>query len=763
MAQRRFGPTRGAGTAIIEKEGDKPIEKGALGWVGYAGILEKGQVGELIQCSNKTQFEKQCGSYIADSLLPDCCYDFFKTAAGAGGLYLVRVTDGNEVQAEITLYARKTSMAAMGKIKAKNGGRWAGKAKRYWNEVASSGDIAETALTTGITSWTKDEWKGGWLELEEVASTRYPIIGNTAAGVVTVAADQTMSTDFGAGTDLQYYLYLENESKEVTCEIRDGIENPTTEFGLYIYVDGDLELEYTDLSTDPTSNRYWVNIINNDDSNHQIVVEDLWTGAHVADVRPANLYGLNSAIAATSITAVIHEFDPATTGDADGTAALGTTTDDHVAQVLTLTFSDATTAAVVSDKFGALGDLTVGSEFSQTDHKNKWVPPFTLTAGASVWEAADVATLIYKPFVADELIGGSLYPDKPNATREFYRITDNDHDSITVAAGSDMTNAGARTGGETFLVVAPLPMGGGKDGIADLADSDYEQQAWDTSGSPFNQIQGKNAGLIKFATPGNFATAVQKAGLAYAAAKNHQYRYEVDSSLTTEAGVDAYINDTIGRSDYAKVSFPSYGYVADPEGNGEGRLKLVPLTGKIHGREARIAVDYDGYHKAGAGLDATLPGVLKLTTGDAILDEEYLNPLGINIVKKMSGNFVLWGDRTLWTDPNWKWAHQREQMSYYEQVLEESFDWIIFMINDKETQDLARASLKSFFLPEWVKRALRGDTFEDAAQIKIDDENNTNATIAAGDLNAEVTLRLADTVERFIITIGKMGIFDSVA
>ena len=58
---------------------------------------------------------------------------------------------------------------------------------------------------------------------------------------------------------------------------------------------------------------------------------------------------------------------------------------------------------------------------------------------------------------------------------------------------------------------------------------------------------------------------------------------------------------------------------------------------------------------------------------------------------------------------------------------------------------------------------MRGDRFEDAVQIKVDDENNTNLTRDAGELHAEITLRLADTVERFVISIGKAGIFESVA
>ncbi len=107
MATKRFGPTQGAGTVIEEVDGEKSIEPGALGWCGYAGVLEKGPVGELIVAKTSKTFKKICGSRIDDDILPDVCEDFYRVAAGAGGLLLVRVTDGNEVQAELNLYTRK--------------------------------------------------------------------------------------------------------------------------------------------------------------------------------------------------------------------------------------------------------------------------------------------------------------------------------------------------------------------------------------------------------------------------------------------------------------------------------------------------------------------------------------------------------------------------------------------------------------------------------------------------------------------------------
>jgi hypothetical protein len=759
MAQRRYGPTRGAGVAVIELEGDKTIEPGALGMAAYGGILERGPVGELIMALNKKSFSSKCGGLIPDSLLPDSCHDYYDLAAGAGGLFLVRVTDGNELPAELMLYARRSSLTPMGKVKAHNGGRWGGKAAKYTGDMPTdvATDLDETTLNTGVATWKTDQWKGGSLQLEGVPNKTYPIVGNTAAGVVSVASDQTMLTDIGAGVEVRFYLFLENEDKMISVEIGDGEEKATEEFALTCYVDGVLMKKWPNLSTDPDSPRYWVDLINEDGSNYWIEVEDLWTGAHVASVRPATVYGVIDTVTATVLTPEISEFNPASVGDGDGTSALGVTTDAMVAQKITVTFSDPTTFTAVSDKFGALGGGTVAALFTPN---NVWTPPFTLTAGGTAWEAADEAVLVYKPLVPGALVNGFVYPDKVNASRERYRIVENDHSSITAADGSDLTASGAPT--DEFMVTGALELAGGRDGVADLADADYTQQLFDVGASPFLQLFGKNLGLVKFAVPGNTASAVQKAGVAFCEAKNYQFRYEIPAATTSEEGADAYVNDTLGRNDFAVVSFPSYCSVADPEATEPGKLKVVSMTGMIHGREARIAANYSGYHKAEAGIDAILPRVLKIPTGDVILNEEYLNPLGINVVKKVKGNFILWGDRTLYLDPAWKWKHQRELLSYYEHVLQENFDWIVFAINDATTQKLALTALKAFFIPEFNKRAIRGEDADDAARIKIDDENNTTLTMANGDMNAEIKLRLADTVERFIISIGKQGIFESV-
>lgn len=760
MAQKRYGPTRGAGTVVIELEGQKSIEPGALGMAGYAGVFEKGDVGELIVITNKTRFLRQMGSYIEDGLTPDACIDYFDAAAGAGGLLLIRITDGNELQASRTLYQRNGNLLVpMGTVKAKNGGRWGGKEQRYTADMTTgtSPELTDTTLDTGSSAFTTDQWKDGWIEFDELPNKRYPIVGNDDAGVITVAADQKMLTEYTAsgGGDLRYYLVLENEAKALSVQIEDGEEFPSTEFALSVYVDGAFVKKYGNLSTDPTADRYWVNIINNDGNNFEIEAVDLVVGAHTAATRPADHYGLIDTVTATVLTAIPYDVTISSPGGADPTFSLDAADDEMIAQTITVAIGAASAMTVSSDKFGALGTGTVGVAFVPN---NKWTPEFTITDGVTALADGDSVVINYKPFKADSLVGGYVWPDKANAATTKFRIIANDYDSITVQTGSDLTTDGAP--GDEFMVSAPLELEGGRDGNADLVDADYISQGWDVSLSPFNRVVGRNLGLIKYATPGITATAVAKAGAAYALAKNHQYRHEIPANITTEQGAIDHINDTIGRTEYSVGAFPTYVSVPDPEAVEPGRLKQVTNTGMIHGVEAAFSRNYNGYHKAAAGIDAILSKILDVPTGEAVLDEELLNPAGLQVIKKIKGNYIIWGDRTLHLDPTWRWKHQREQMSYYEHVLQENFDWIIFAINDPVTQNLARAALHSFFFPEWTKRALRGDTFDDAASIKIDAENNTDATRAAGDMYADIALRLADTVERFIVRIGKQGIFE---
>jgi hypothetical protein len=782
MGQKRYGPTLDAGVVIIEKEAEKTIQASQLGSTAYVGVLERGPVGELITTTGKRDLLAKCGSYVPEHLLPDSCIDFWDHSNGSGVLFLYRVTDGNEVKASLTLYDRKNPRNPVVRVDANNGGGWGGKRDNYVVDLSAvPGDITsetEIDLPIAFHPIQKDQFKGGTVRFSETGKT-YDIISNDASDGVaktklTVAADAKLQTDFASGTDAEIFIAMASldaygQEKHLAVKIMDGQIAPSTTWGIEVYLNGDLVLAEPDMSSDPNSRDYFVDKVNDNASNHYITLTDLWTGAVSADCRPANHFG--EVASATEITQKQLKLQTALVVVDSSLAGANT--------IGSFTFGD----EVVEDEYELTYVLastwwTVTSKSKQTTHAfptatggvaytadNKWSFGFTITESAP--SDGEKFTVKVIPLVQDEAIDGRIYfPEESGAPGEGWFITDNDEKAVDITSG-DLTLGGTITGDVKYRLEYLQQLSGGYDGTADVDLNDF-LPAFDVNTSEFNKTVDQGYGLIKFATPGitellsaGDAVSVQKLGRAYALAKNHQFRVEVPKNLTDDAVVKDWLLNTMGLSEYSAICFPSYASVPDPVKT--GLLKDVCITGQIHGRESLVAKNYDGYHKVAAGIDVTLPRIRKLPIGDRLINGELLNPVGFQTVRKKQGNWVLWGARLPASDPAFKFKQHRETLSYYEHVLQEAFPWILFAINDKAEWPGLIAAFKSFFIPEWRKRAIRGDTFEDAARIKIDDENNTNLTMAAGDLNAEITLRLADTVERFIITIGKAGIFEDLA
>ena len=756
MAQRRFGPIQAAGVAVIEQEAAKSISPGKLGMTCYVGVLERGDVGKVIPVLNKRDLEKKCGSLLTDFDLPLISRHFFDHDDGGGTLFLYRITDGSEVKAERIFSGRAKAWpeAEILKITAKNGGAWGGKQKWLYDLIGTPGtDLTETALDTKLTM-KKNEWKGGTLKLNAVDKV-YTIVSNTAAGVITVASDSTMKTDFGSATDKGYMLDLQNGGKAVSVLFKDGLLDPANNFGMEVYLDGELVLDYSELSLDSASKYFITPTVNDDGANEYVKVAVLWTGSVNPLARPANVFG-EVAVSPTDNSVKMNIWDivvESPTG-ANPTLAAVTYAATVKPDVLTLEVTDDVTGAfsITSDNLGDLGTGTIGVAKTAG---NIYTLGFTLNDGATTLKTGDIVTVYILPLESGALKGYILIPDSDNR-RTTFRVKDNTHDTITVPAGVNLGDYTAA--GKWLKANYPQALSGGYNGTENLAETNYIQAF--ESGSPLEGLRDQKA-FIKVAVPSVTAPAVQKAGAAFAERLNFQFRYEIPSSTVDEMEAEAYLNDTLGRNDFGVVAFPSFVKVANPFGAGK---KLVSATGMIHGREAKIAKDYNGYHKAAAGIEVTLPYVLELPTGDKILDEEILNPQGIQVIKFYAGNAIIWGDRTTALDPAWKWKHQRELMSYYEHDMMSNFNWIIFMLNTNRTASLAYAALRNYFTAEWTKEALQGEKFSDACGIKIDSENNTPATKAAGELNAEISLWLADTVERFIIKMSKSsGLEEGVA
>ena len=332
-----------------------------------------------------------------------------------------------------------------------------------------------------------------------------------------------------------------------------------------------------------------------------------------------------------------------------------------------------------------------------------------------------------------------------------FGFTDDD-----VALGFDST---------LLRVEGPFELEEGSDGIYDIDESNFEL-AFDVDTSPFNDIEGMGQGLVKFATPGWSDPDIQNHGATYAASKQYTFQYEIPATVMDEVEASDWCDAFAQKDGFSVTFWPSYAYVPNPDGRGK---VLRSLTGQIQGIQARRANEFGGYHGVGAGLTAVLPNVISFgdrASGRNVTerpDMEYLNPRGINSFKKIGNQYHVWGARTLANNSLWRFAHVRYLMSHYERVLLESFDWALFNPNDSSLWSDVISVLSDYFSAERRKGALFGETDADAFFIKVDSENNTDGTMNNGELNAYIELRLPNIVERVIISVGRMGIRESVS
>lgn len=906
---KQFGPVQGAGTSIIEQDAGAQIVPSAFGTTVFVGVTEKGNVGEILDCPKERQFIRKCGSFVSGSELPENAFDFYQYGGGAGRLYVVRVTDGNEVaSADYALsrhgnrgeYVNRGSSGAtknsLLKVEAKNGGRWGGAERVLSFAFSTLGDLTETTINYPAGGLLVDELKGATLQVLGVTTKSYLVVGNTAT-VITVKSDSTMSTDLANGSDAankKVLLKLDTVTRAFTSNgvtagdrqalsirWKDGEESQSEFFGMDILIDGVPIRSYNNLSLDPASKWYIDDVVNQDPNNDFVTVTVLFTGTFSAANRPANWFGQYKNFAgATLTTEIAHVKSVTPVGATDP----GFVNDfvypaNTVRQRIELTFTSATAFDVTTDAdYGALfQDLpagTVGVPYATTLAANGYtgltfMPTFTAKNGADAWVSGDIVVIDVEPFPVDFATGEGrlsgqvlIDGDDPNSSRlviasntvntitfanapsvaptpdsgiaadllstaitfpttggtldvitditglvqltygveantaalaatlnadgianglpaglftdgltDFLKINlSTIYDAASSQNGEDQffeisafdaeLNLTAATSkgvaGDAFRVEAPRELRGGYNG-ATPTDANYIA-AYNVANSVINRLRGRNVGLVKIATPGVTSTLVQQAGKAYAEFRNYQYRCEIPSNYTEETAVVDYINNTLGRSDYAKLAFPSFANVVNKTGRG---TVLQSLTGAILGREAKTAKDWKGYHKAAAGTDVTLPNVVSLPTGERELDEEVLNPQGVNVIKKKKGNFIVWGSRTISSDPEWKFAHAREYISHTEQVLIENFDFVIFGLNSESERENLIPIFNDFFSPEWQKGAIVGPKLKDAVQLKIDGENNTAATSAAGDSNVSISLAVVDMVERLNITVGKAGVTSS--
>ena len=195
------------------------------------------------------------------------------------------------------------------------------------------------------------------------------------------------------------------------------------------------------------------------------------------------------------------------------------------------------------------------------------------------------------------------------------------------------------------------------------------------------------------------------------------------------------------NSDYAAFYFP-WIQVYDPATD---KNIFVPPSGHIAGVYSRVDGER-GVHKAPANVP--LLGALDLQFNTSKAKQDGLNPNGVNVIRKLNGNILVWGARTL-GDKNGEFTYinVRRHFCYLKDSIDKGTQWVVFESNTPELWAKIRRNISAFLTLEWRKGALFGTTPQEAFYVKCDAENNPPALRDLGQVVTEIGVAVVKPAE----------------
>jgi phage tail sheath protein FI len=177
----------------------------------------------------------------------------------------------------------------------------------------------------------------------------------------------------------------------------------------------------------------------------------------------------------------------------------------------------------------------------------------------------------------------------------------------------------------------------------------------------------------------------------------------------------------------------------------------VPPSGAVAGIFARIDCER-GVHKAPANEEIKGATGVVVQIGKSLQDR--LNPKGINCIQAFPGRGILvWGARTLSSDPLWKYVNVRRLFSYVEESVAEGTQWAVFEPNDEKLWARLRETISAFLIRVWHDGALQGRKPEEAFFVKCDRSTMCQDDIDSGRVICVIGIAIVKPAEFLIFSI----------
>lgn len=216
----------------------------------------------------------------------------------------------------------------------------------------------------------------------------------------------------------------------------------------------------------------------------------------------------------------------------------------------------------------------------------------------------------------------------------------------------------------------------------------------------------------------------------------------------------------------AAVYYPHI-YIKDPVGRSGASVRKIGPSGAVAG----LFLDTDrkiGPFKSPAGIEVKITDAIALERSFSSSDLDALNSgvteTGVlngknvvNAIRNVPGaGVVIMGGRTLKQDGTAnRFINMRRSLTYLEKRLNDLASFAVFE-NNTETLWARLITVIGVFLNEYRNQGgLRGTTIEQSYFIKCDNENNTAASIQAGEVHIEVGVALEYPAEFVVINLSQ--------
>jgi phage tail sheath protein FI len=209
-------------------------------------------------------------------------------------------------------------------------------------------------------------------------------------------------------------------------------------------------------------------------------------------------------------------------------------------------------------------------------------------------------------------------------------------------------------------------------------------------------------------------------------------------------------------SGYAALYYPWLRIIDPVQGPDPGLPPTpldVPPSGAVAGILARSDSERGVHHTP---VNQVVRGITELVRPVSAVEQEVLKPEGVNTLRFFEGRGnLVWGARTVSSDPEWKYVNVRRLFIYLEHSIEKSTQWAVFEPNDERLWTTIQGRIEAFLTSIWRSGALRGSTPEEAFFVRCDRTTMTQNDLDNGRLVCEVGIAPVRPAEFVIIRIGQ--------